>query len=145
MKVSIVELAAVELLANCRKEPALRSMYALPAVELLAKNTDPMKLYIVESPAVERLKKFVVGMKMESTDSFIMVALPAVDVSRKLIVPPSLRMDTLLPAVALLENAIVPPLSEASTGIWTCCVIPELFVIPMPLIVRVNPGLAVMV
>jgi hypothetical protein len=74
-----------------------------------------------------------------------MVALPAVDMLRKLIVPPSLKMDTLLPAVALLENAIVPPLLEASTGISNSCPIPELFVIPRPLIVKVNPGLAVMV
>jgi hypothetical protein len=118
-------------------------MDALPAVELLAKDTIPPPwAVIVELPAVERLKKFVVAVVRPFEKFEVpMVALPAVDVLKKLIVPPSLKMDRLLPAVALLENAIVPPLSPTPT----CCVIPELFVMPTPLIVRVNPGLAVMV
>jgi hypothetical protein len=53
-------------------------------------------------------------------------------------------MDTLLPAVALLENAIVPELfPEVSASVLKVWLTPELFV--MPLMVSVNPGFAVMV
>jgi hypothetical protein len=48
-----------------------------------------------------------------------------------------------LPAVALFAN-IIPWRSEGKP-ITKFCVVPELFVMPTPLIVSVNPGLAVMV
>ena len=44
------ELAAVELLANRRKELRWMSMNALPAVELLANNTELVSVKIVEYP-----------------------------------------------------------------------------------------------
>ena len=81
-KIWMVELPAVELLANC-KEAKSSSMNALPALE--------------------RLKKFIAA---GISNSLLMPALPAVDLLKKLI-PPALEMDTLLPAVALLENTIV--------------------------------------
>jgi hypothetical protein len=91
---------------------------------------------------VERLKKFI----PKEPESLIMVAFPAVDLLKKLIVQPLLKMDTLLPAVALFENRSVPGLKPlGSLAITKFCVIPELFVTPTPLMVRVNPGLAVMV
>ena len=48
------------------------------------------------------------------------------------------------PAVALFENTIVPALPEASTAVTKFCVAPELFVMPMPLMVSVKLGLTVM-
>jgi len=113
------ELAAVELLANRRKELRWMSMNALPAVELLANNTELVSVKIVELPAVERLKKFVVGSKSFKKFRSLIVAPPAVDVLRKLIVPLPLKIDTLLPAVAPLENTIVPARTEASTAVTT--------------------------
>ena len=50
-----------------------------------------------------------------------------------------------MPAVALLENTIVPESPEVSTAVTKFCVVPELFVMPLPLRVRVELGLAVMV
>src|SRR5438552_11183363 len=49
-----------------------------------------------------------------------------------------------LPAVELFENTIVP-FPEASTAVTKLCVAAELFVIPVPLTVRVEPGVTVMV
>ena len=74
-----------------------------------------------------------------------MPALPAVDVLRKLIVPPSLKMDTLLPAVALLEKTIVPGLSGGVSDSHEGLCGRRIVVMPTPLMVSVNSGLAVMV
>jgi hypothetical protein len=74
-----------------------------------------------------------------------MTALPAVDRLKNFIEPPSLKIDTLLPpAVALLENTIVPIFPEASLSASKDCARHELFVMPVPLMVSVSPGLAVM-
>ena len=55
--------------------------------------------------------------------------------------------NSLLPAVALFENTIVPtlPVPEASTAVTKCCVVPELFVMPTPLKVSVKLGFTVVV
>ena len=50
-----------------------------------------------------------------------------------------------LPAVALFVNAIVPMWPAPSIGPTKFCMIPELFVMPTPLMVNVNVGLAVIV
>ena len=50
-----------------------------------------------------------------------------------------------LPAVALFVNAIAPRLPNPATAVTSFCVIPELFVIPTPLMVKPNVGLAVIV
>jgi len=112
-------------------------MNALPAVELLANNTELVSVKIVELPAVERLKKFVVGSKSFKKFRSLIVAPPAVDVLRKLIVPLPLKIDTLLPAVAPLENTIVPARTEASTAVTTFWVVPELLTMPTPLAPRI--------
>ena len=46
-----------------------------------------------------------------------MDALPAVELLKKFVEPPSLKIDTLLPAVALLKNLIVPKFPEASATV----------------------------
>src|SRR4029450_7564437 len=70
----------------------------------------------------------------------------------KSVSPPSTKLaaEPLLvkmevPAEALLVKTILPKLPEPSTAVTKFCAVPELFVIPMPLIVRVNPGPAVIV
>src|SRR5205807_10427344 len=50
-----------------------------------------------------------------------------------------------LPAVALFVNDMVPKLPAPSTAVTKFCVIAELFVMPTPLMVNVNAGLAVIV
>jgi hypothetical protein len=78
----------------------------------------------------------------------MIVALPALDVSKNCVKPPAaalnappLLVKTLeLPAVALLVNRISPP-----RAVTKFCAIPELFMMPAPLIVSFNPELAVIV
>ena len=100
---------------------------------------------ILEPPAVDLSKNCVKPPELR------MNALPAVDLFKKNNWPPSpipspgLFVNTLLPAVALFENTIVPTLPEISAGVTKFCVAPELLVMPTPLMVSVNPGLAVMV
>src|SRR5262245_27026860 len=72
-----------------------------------------------------------------------MEALPAVDLLKKFVEPPSLKIDT-APAVALLENLIVPGFPEASATVVNVCSRPEIFVMPTPLTVSVNPALTLM-
>ena len=82
-----------------------------------------------------------------------MVALPAVEVLLKNVTPPfpqvvmaaSLVMAAPLPAVALLTNCIPPLLPDPSTAVTKFWAIPELFVIPTPLMSKTTPGLAVVV
>ena len=50
-----------------------------------------------------------------------------------------------LPAVALLVKNICPRLPVLSAAATKFCLIPELFVMPIPLITIVNDGLAVIV
>ena len=73
-----------------------------------------------------------------------MLALPAVELLKKFVEPPNIKMFTWLPAVALFENTIVPPFPKGSVAVMKFCVIPELFAMPIPLMVSVTPGLAVM-
>src|SRR5713101_3318459 len=83
----------------------------------------------------------------------VKVPLPAVDVPKNCIMlpgapataPPLMVKAVRLPAAALLVNAIVPKLLASSTGATKFCMIPELFVMPTPLMVNVNMGLAVIV
>ena len=83
----------------------------------------------------------------------MIVALPAVELSLKFVEPPFTNMPIAplfvktvpLPAVALFMNFIDPTLRAVFTAVTKFCVIPELFVMPTPLILSVNPGLAVMV
>ena len=59
--------------------------------------------------------------------------------------PPGLVKRVRLPAVALFVNCITPWLRLRSISVRKFCVIPELFVMPTPLMVKVNEGLAVIV
>src|ERR1700680_1990922 len=54
-------------------------------------------------------------------------------------------MEVKLPAVALLLKTILPRPANAPTAVTKCCVTPELFVMPTPLMVKTNAGLAVIV
>jgi hypothetical protein len=80
------------------------------------------------------------------------VALPALEVSKKLVMPgrpsdgvtPVLLNTVMLPAVALFLNAIVPAVPELSVFVVNCWTTPELFVMPTPLSVSVTAGLAAM-
>jgi hypothetical protein len=49
------------------------------------------------------------------------------------------------PAVALLLKTISPNCPFAPTAVMKCCVLPELFVMPVPVILSVQAALAVMV
>ena len=79
--------------------------------------------------------------------------LPAVEVLLKCVrppptpktVPPSLVKVVRFPAVALLLKVICPKLLAPSTLVTKFCMVPELFVIPVPLMVSVKLGLTVMV
>src|SRR5439155_12468578 len=62
-----------------------------------------------------------------------------------LTVPPLLVNIVEVPAVALLVKTISPNSPFAPTVVMKCCVLPELFVMPVPLILSVKGALAVMV
>src|SRR5262245_7036737 len=94
----ILALAAVELPANPKRLKSPTPMDALPAVELPEKDTRELKVaMIVELAAVELFSK------NRRPSKLLMVALPALDLLKKLISPPWLnpfKIDRLLPAVA---------------------------------------------
>ena len=79
--------------------------------------------------------------------------MPAVEVSKNSVKPPFAPLTAVpglvkavrLPAVALFVNDMVPKLPAPSTAVTKFCVTPELFVMPTPLMVNVNVGLAVIV
>ena len=94
----------------------------LPAVESPSKMST-LLLVKVASPAVAVLVKFKKAL-------LVKVALSAVEVLPKVMVP-KLVKSVKLPAVALLRNIIC-----AAPRLTTkCCTIPELFVMPTPLMV----------
>src|SRR2546428_657926 len=90
-------------------------MFALPAVELFENCTKPKVSSMYALPAVELPEKDI----PEKESSLEMVALPAVE---------------------LFENCVKPPLR-----LVIICVAPELFVMPVPLMVSVKLGLTEMV
>jgi hypothetical protein len=100
----------------------LSKKFVVPPSELLTKPEDLSKKFVVPPSSLE------------------MLAPAALEWLKKFVAPPSLEIETLLPAVALLAKRISPPATVARF-----CVSRELFVMPTPLIVSVNPGLAVMV
>jgi len=108
---------------NCIKPPELVKV-ALPAVELPSKTSEPL-LLMVASPAVEVLPNFIKPLLMK-------VALPAVELlsNSMLVVVKVVR----LPALALLEKSIFAPSNSKAKF----CTIPELFVMPAPLMVNVG-------
>src|SRR6266481_6947279 len=111
---------------------------ALPAVEVSANCTSAAlsQAQMDALPAVELSKKFVAP-KLP----LAMLALPAVALWKKFVSASALKMLA-LPAVALLVNTIA--LRESPLPSFKkFCVVPELFVMPTPLMVSVNPGLAV--
>ena len=59
--------------------------------------------------------------------------------------PPLLVNIVEFPAVALLVKSISPNSPFAPTAVTNCCVLPELFVIPVPLMISVKAALAVIV
>jgi len=109
----------------------------------------------VPLPAVELKKKIVVPPPAPLTTPplLVKVPLPAVEVLLKDNAPPPKPLTALpllvkavrLPAVALFVNTISPTLPAPLTAVTKFCVIPELFVIPVPLMVNVNVGVAVIV
>ena len=88
---------------------------------------------------------------------FKKVALPAVGlpltVLSNSVKPPNTPLNMLpvllkivtLPAVALFVNFIAPSPPDPSTAVTKFCEVPELFVMPVPLIVNVNVGSTVIV
>jgi len=107
----------------------------LPAVEVSLKAVSPPNAPLNAVPLV------------------VKVPLPAVEVPEKNTVPPNAPLNVLplfvkavmLPAGALFVKDMVPKLPAPSTAVTKFCVIPELFVMPTPLMVNVNAGLAVIV
>ena len=81
-RAEIIALAAVEVLANCRRVSSVTNINALPAVEL-SKNRifESNKVEIVELPAVELLA----NCRVETT-SRVIVALLAVELLKKFVV-----------------------------------------------------------
>jgi hypothetical protein len=84
----------------------------------------------------------------------INVPLPAFELLRNAVKPPDppeaeealLVKVVEVPAVAPLVKIISPTANGfRRTAVTKFCTIPELFTMPMPLIVRINPGLAVIV
>src|SRR5436190_669961 len=81
------------------------------------------------------------------------VPLPAVEVLLNCVNPPNVPLNPLpvleklvpVPAVALFVNAIAPSPPDPSTAVTKCCVIPELLVMPVPLMVNVCVGVTVIV
>ena len=166
----IVALPAVELSENSVKPP-LAPLTVLPLLVIVALTalvvslkckkpptaplTVPPLLVIVELPAVEVSKNSVkAGLNPLTVLPLLVIAeLPAVEPLLKNNVPPdpapmrgALFVNTvMLPAVALLKKEIdplPPPPLTAVTKFWE---IPELLVMPVPLMVSVNVGLAVIV
>jgi len=131
---AIVALPAVEVSENC-VAPVSAPMFALPAVEESEKLTDPPQ-QILALPAVEVLLKFIPPRPFEK------VALPAVEVSLKKASPPFMMAAP--PAVALFENTIAPEFPETEKTVEKSGVLPELFVMPVPLRVSVVPSFAMM-
>jgi hypothetical protein len=130
---------------------------ALPAVEVSENSANPVKplvmvaglLVIIALLAVEVLKKCVIPPSGPLLDPplSVIVAWPAFELLRKSVSPldgPAVLVSaTPLPTVALLEKTKKPRRPEAGlTAVMKFCVLPELLMIPAPLMVRVNPGLA---
>ena len=104
---------------------------ALPQVDVLLKVVvPPPELVIVALPAVDVLLKVVVP-----PPELVIAALPAVDVLLKVVVPPVVLVIVTLPAV----DALVKMVPSTAPELTIVCVVPELFVIPLPWIVSVNP------
>src|SRR5713101_5412561 len=170
-----VPLPAVEVLKNCvvpsflplasLTAPPLVVKVPLPAVEVSRKSVSPPGASLtavplvmkVPLPAVEVAKNRVLPLlikvvSLTAPPLLVKVPLPAVEVSRKLVLPPKALLTGLpllvkvpSPAVEVLRNWIVPWLPAPSTAATKFCMIPELFVMPTPLMVNVNVGLTVIV
>jgi hypothetical protein len=96
-------------------------------------------------PAVELLKKFIEPPPPPPPPAVAsMDALAAVERLKKFIESPTNMSITAFPALALFVKRICAPpkFTSPTTKVWPC---PELLVIPVPLRVRVRPGLSVMV
>src|SRR6476619_4894110 len=115
--------------------PPLVVIKALPAVEPVSNTmvappaplTLPPSLIKVASSAVEVLRNV-------NSPSLLKVALPALELSAKAIAPPFVN-EVKLPAVALFVKMICP-----GPGV-KFCTIPELLVMPVPLMVTVGAWL----
>jgi hypothetical protein len=115
--------------------PPLVVIKALPAVEPVSNTmvappaplTLPPSLRKVASPAVEVLRNV-------NSPSLLKVALPALELPAKTIAPVFVN-EVELPAVALFVKMIYP-----GPGV-KFCTIPELLVMPLPLIVTVGAWL----
>lgn len=111
---------------------------------------------IVALPAVAELEKNVVPFGVFTVAPLLLiVALPADELSmnrvlpaRKptpAVVPPLFVMTVIVPAVALFVKRRSPLWPAAFTAVTKFCVMPEVFVMPAPVIVSVKPGAAVIV
>ena len=135
----------------------------LAAVEVLKKSTWPRFELLAVPPLVMNVAVPAVALSLNwvkppmvplAVPAFVMkVPLPAVDMLKNSMTPnpppltalPLFVNEVPVPAVALLVNEICPLLPAASPPTTKFCVIPELLVMPVPLIVSVKLGLAVMV
>jgi len=152
--------------------PPLLFSVALPAVEVprksvwppFAKLSVPPLWVMVALPAVEKCVASVPKNCVKPPFApptvaplLLIVALPALEVSKNraapppapLTVPPLLVKVVTLPGafvtVALLVKCMNARLPDPSTAVTKFCVIPELLVMPVPLMVNVIAGLTVIV
>src|SRR6266568_2006323 len=164
-----VALPAVEVLKNSIKPPPapltvppLLVKVPLPAVEVSTKNVPPPLAPLTMPPLLVKAPLSAVALLVNcvkppfaplTVPALLMKApLPAVDVPKNSMKPPNAPLTALpmlvkrvkLPAVALFVNAISPALLPAKAAI-KFCVIPELFVMPTPLMVNVKVAGAVIV
>ena len=135
---SAVELAPIPLPLNSMKPP--------PPVLLMAPSLLNVALLAVEVSLNSVRPPFG---PLVAVPLLIKVALPALEVLLNSVMPalpelaPELLVkDVLLPAVELLLNCMI---EKVALEVTKFCVIPELFVMPVPLIVNVSPVFTVMV
>ena len=108
-------------------------MVAFPAEAPLAKIVVPkFEFVIVALPAVELSKKLV------EPPSFVIVALAAVELLMKLVEPAPLPISLLM-IVALAALELFKKSVELPKSLLIVCVVPELFTIPTPTRVREVP------
>src|SRR6266568_3393583 len=167
-KTSTRDVLPVESLKNRMAPPPppprkpLANRVALPAVEVLKNSIKPPPAPLTMPPLLVKVPLPAVALLVNcvkppfaplTVPALLMKApLPAVDVPKNSMKPPNAPLTALpmlvkrvkLPAVALFVNAISPALLPAKPAI-KFCVIPELFVMPTPLMVNVKVAGAVIV
>ena len=159
-----VPLPAVALSTNCVKPPFAK--LAMPpllvkvppsALDVLRKFVWPTPPLLTAVPLLMKLPLPAIALPLNSVEPpsavsvealLVKAPLPALEVLSNCVLPPgapksvaALLVKVPLPAVALLVKVIIPRLPLPSTAVTNFSVIPELFVMPTPLMVKKNVGL----